>query len=175
MLRSMPQRTASIRPGPIRLRPVRDQDLDDVLTLNEAEVEMLAPMDRARFHELRGLAHRFDVVEVAGGFGGFVITFAPCTPYDSANYRWFGERHGAGDFYYLDRFVLHASQRRLGIGGQVYDELELVAAGYGRMALEVNLVPRNDASLAFHAGRGYAEVGRIGDDEHLVSLLEKEL
>jgi predicted GNAT superfamily acetyltransferase len=43
------------------------------------------------------------------------------------------------------------------------------------MALEVNLVPPNPASLAFHARRGYAEVGRIGDDDHLVVLLTKEL
>jgi uncharacterized protein len=39
----------------------------------------------------------------------------------------------------------------------------------------VNLVPRNDASLAFHARRGYEEVGRLGDDAHLVSLMEKPL
>jgi uncharacterized protein len=46
---------------------------------------------------------------------------------------------------------------------------------YGRMTLEVNLVPRNEASLAFHERRGYAEVGRLGDQEHLVSLMEKPL
>jgi predicted GNAT superfamily acetyltransferase len=39
----------------------------------------------------------------------------------------------------------------------------------------VNLVPRNDASLAFHARRGYVEVGRLGEDDHVVSLMEKSL
>jgi uncharacterized protein len=34
-------------------------------------------------------------------------------------------------------------------------------------------VPRNDASLAFHRARGYVEVGQLGDEDHLVSLLEK--
>jgi predicted GNAT superfamily acetyltransferase len=157
---------------PIRLRPVADADVPGVLALNEAEVRMLAPMDEYRFHELRALAHRFDVVEVAGRFGGFVVTFAPGSAYDSENYRWFGDRHGER-FYYLDRFVLDPARRRLGIGGLVYDDVERTAAAYGRMTLEVNLVPRNDASLAFHARRGYVEVGRLGDDEHLVSLLEK--
>jgi predicted GNAT superfamily acetyltransferase len=57
----------------------------------------------------------------------------------------------------------------------VYDELEDVARRYGRLALEVNLVPRNDVSLAFHDRRGYVEVGRLGDDAHLVSLMEKRL
>ena len=51
--------------------------------------------------------------------------------------------------------------------------MEQDARKHGRMALEVNLVPRNDASLAFHQRRGYVEVGRIGDEEHLVSLMEK--
>ena len=89
------------------------------------------------------------------------------------HYLWFGARHRS--FYYLDRIVLHREYRRQGLGTYVYDEVEAVAAPYGRLALEVNLVPRNDVSLAFHAGRGYVEVGRLGDDEHLVSLMEKTL
>ena len=156
------------------LRPVTDDDLADVLALNQAEVEMLAPMDETRFHQLRRTADRFDVVEVDGVFGGFVVAFAPGTAYDSENYRWFSDRHGER-FYYLDRFVLHADQRRRGLGGRVYDEVEQLAAAYGRMTLEVNLVPRNEASLAFHAARGYAEVGRLGDPAHLVSLMEKRV
>ncbi|MDX6299905.1 MAG: uncharacterized protein QOF53_1119 [Nocardioidaceae bacterium] len=155
------------------LRPLRDTDVADVLTLNEANVTALAPMDEARLHELRKIADRFDVVDVEGRFGGFVITFASGSPYDSENYLWFGSRHRS--FYYLDRIVLHDDFRRRGLGTYVYDEVEAVAAPYGRLALEVNLVPRNDASLAFHAGRGYVEVGRLGDDEHLVSLMEKAL
>ena len=163
--------------APFLLRPVDDPDLAHVLALNEAEVEKLAPMDEARFHELRGLAHRFDVVEVEGVFGGFVITFAPGSAYDSENYRWFSERHeGRGQgFYYLDRFVLRPERRRRGLGSLVYDELEGVAAAWGRMSLEVNLVPRNDASLSFHDRRSYVEVGRLGDADHLVSLMEKVL
>jgi predicted GNAT superfamily acetyltransferase len=175
MLPAMPSTTPPTGPSVI-LRPVADADVDDVLALNAAEVEMLAPMDEPRLHELRGWAHRFDVVDVDGAFGGFVVTFAPGSAYDSENYGWFSRRSGrANDFYYLDRFVLHASQRRRGIGGRVYDELEAVAAAYGRMVLEVNLVPRNEASLAFHARRGYVEVGQLGDPAHLVSLMEKPL
>ena len=71
--------------------------------------------------------------------------------------------------------MLHETFRRRGLGTFVYDEIEKVAGPYGRLALEVNLVPRNEASLAFHTGRGYVEVGRLGDEEHLVSLMEKAL
>lgn len=155
------------------LRPLRDTDVADVLTLNDANVVKLAPMDETRLHELRRLADRFDVLDVDGAFAGFVITFAPGAAYDSENYRWFSARHA--DFYYLDRIVLHEHYRRRGLGGFVYDEIERVAGPYQRLDLEVNLVPRNAASLAFHARRGYVEVGRLGQDDHVVSLMEKSL
>jgi len=113
------------------------------------------------------------VLDVDGAFAGFVITFAPGAAYDSENYRWFSGRHA--DFYYLDRIVLHEHFRRRGLGGFVYDEIESIAAPYQRLDLEVNLVPRNAASLAFHARRGYVEVGRLGQDDHVVSLMEKSL
>ena len=154
------------------LRPVADHDVADVLALNARNVTALAPMDENRFAQLRSWADRFDVLEHDGGFAGFVVTFGPGSAYDSPNYAWFTERHTTG-FYYLDRIVLHEGFRRQGLGGFVYDELERVAARHGRMTLEVNLVPRNDASLAFHDARGYVEVGRLGDPGHLVALMEK--
>ena len=157
-----------------KLRRIQPADHADVLALNQANVVKLAPMDEARLHQLDGWADRFDVIDVDGEFGGFVVTFAPGSAYDSENYRWFAERHGRS-FYYLDRIVLADSHRRQGLGTFVYDELEHVARRYGRLALEVNLVPRNDGSLAFHDRRGYVEVGRLGDAAHLVSLMEKEL
>jgi uncharacterized protein len=156
------------------LRRIRTDDHEQVLALNAANVVKLAPMDEARLLELEGMADRFDVVEVDGEFGGFVITFAPGTAYDSDNYRWFTERYD-GHFYYLDRIVLADDHRRQGLGSFVYDELEQVARRYGRLTLEVNLVPRNDASLTFHDRRGYVEVGQLGDQSHLVSLMEKHL
>lgn len=157
-----------------KLRPVSYDDHADVLALNAANVVKLAPMDEDRLEQLQQWADRFDVVEVDGRFGGFVITFAPGSPYDSENYRWFGERHG-DRFYYLDRIVLAVEHRRRGLGTFVYDEIERVARRYGRLALEVNLVPRNDASLAFHDRRGYVEVGQLGDHDHLVAMMEKQL
>ena len=157
----------------VLLRPVPEPDHDEVLALNLAEVVKLAPMDRPRLLELQGWADRFDVIEVEGAFGGFVVTVAPGTAYDSENYTWFGERYDS--VYYLDRVVLHPHARRRGVGRRVYDELETVAADYGRLTLEVNLEPPNEASLAFHTARGYAEVGRLGDPDHLVSLMTKEL
>ena len=156
-----------------KLRPLRDADVADVLALNAANVEMLSPLDEPELQELAGRADRFDVLDVDGRFAGFVVTMTAGGDYDSPYYRWFSQN--VDGFYYLDRIVLHPDFRRRGLGGFVYDEVERVAAPYGRLCLEVNLVPRNDASLAFHAGRGFVELGRLGDDVHLVSLMEKPL
>ncbi len=156
------------------LRPIRPADHAEVLALNEKNESLLAPMDEDRLAVLLRLADRADIVDVDGAFGGFVLTFAPGTTYDSANYRWFTDRHG-DRFYYLDRIVLHPEYRRRGLGMLVYDEIELAARTYGRMCLEVNVEPANAASLSFHQRRGYVEVGRLGEDGHRVSMLEKDL
>jgi predicted GNAT superfamily acetyltransferase len=157
----------------VRLRPVAESDVPAVLALNQAEVEKLAPMDEARLHELRRAADRFDVVEVDHAFAGFVVTFAPGADYDGEHYDWFGRRYD--DFYYLDRVALVEGVRRRGVGGAVYREVESSARPHGRMTLEVNLVPENAPSLAFHRNRGYVEVGRSGDEHHLVSLMVRSL
>jgi predicted GNAT superfamily acetyltransferase len=157
-----------------KLRPITEADVPDVLALNERNVELLAPMDEDRLHELNSLADRFDVLEVDGAFAGFVITFTPGAPYDSELYGWFSERYAA-DFYYLDRIVLHEDFRRRGLGGFVYDEMESTARKYGRLVLEVNVQPPNDPSIAFHAARGFTEVSRYDTGAKVVAMLEKPL
>lgn len=155
------------------LRPIEPEDHAFVLDLNARNVDVLAPMDDARLAQLLEWADRAEIVNHDGRPVGFVLTFPPGTDYDSDNYRWFTEQFG-DDFYYLDRIVLDDGFRRAGIGRAVYDELERSAAAYSRMTLEVNVEPRNDASLAFHHGRGYAEVGRLGEDGKVVTLLAKQ-
>jgi predicted GNAT superfamily acetyltransferase len=149
------------------------EDVPEILGLNERNVVNLAPLDEARLKQLCDWAARVEVVDVDGAFAGFVITFEVDSAYDSVNFRWFSDRYD--DFAYLDRIVLHEDFRRRRLGSFAYDAVEHAARPHGRLTLEVNLVPRNDPSLAFHAGRGYTEIGRIGDDEHLVSLMEKPL
>lgn len=157
----------------VRLRPLTSEDHADVLALNEQEVHLLAPMDADRLAALHDWSHRFDVIEVDGGFGGFVIVIEAGTAYDGDHYAFFSQAYE--EFLYLDRVVLASHVRRRGIGRVVYDELEGVARRFGRMTLEVNVDPPNPPSLAFHAGRGYVEVGRGGPDDHVVSLMVKEL
>ncbi len=159
---------------PPTLRPITDTDVPAVLALNHRFVEVLSPLDAERLAWLVGLADRAEVLEVDDKVAGFVVTFGPGSDYDSENYRWFSERFGS-DFYYLDRIVVAEHLRRRGLAGFVYEAMEAAAQEYGRMALEVNVDPPNHGSLAFHATRGYAEVGRLGEPGHAVALLVKEL
>ncbi|MEO3935451.1 GNAT family N-acetyltransferase [Dermatophilaceae bacterium Soc4.6] len=157
--------------SPARLRPLTDDDAPAVLHLNHLHVELLSPLDGPRLERLVAWADHADVIEVDGEVGGFVLTFAPGSDYDSDNYRWFAQRYD--DFTYLDRVVVDSRFRRRGIAAAVYEELE---AGAGaRMLLEVNVDPPNEPSLAFHRGRGYVEVGRGGEPGHVVALMAKEL
>jgi predicted GNAT superfamily acetyltransferase len=158
-----------------RLRPLVPADLPFVLDVNEADVDVLAPLDAARLRDLTALAHRADLIEVDDEHAGFVLVMGPGAAYDSPNYGWFSARYGA-DFLYLDRIVIAQGFRRRRLGSLVYEEVERDAAARGRLALEVNLEPPNHASLAFHRDRGYAEVGQRRDEAgKTVSLLVKEL
>lgn len=158
----------------VLLRDIADHDVPLVLDLNERNVELLAPLDAARLDQLSTWAHRAQVIEVAGEPAGFVITIPAGTDYDSPNYRWFSALYGSS-FHYLDRIVFEDRFRRRGLGSAVYDMIEADASTAGCLALEVNAEPPNPASLAFHAARGFAEVGRLGGAGKAVAMLAKDL
>ena len=156
----------------MKLRPITPADHAEVLALNERNVELLAELDQARLDELVAVADSAEVIEVDGAFGGFVITFSAGAAYDGENFAWFSDRYG--DFCYLDRVVIHEDFRRRGLGSQVYDELESTC-GRPLFALEVNIDPPNEGSLAFHRARGFVEVGQRVSGGHLVSMFLKPL
>ncbi len=161
--------------GPGGVRALEDRDVADVLALNQLEVEKLAPMDEAKLWAIHAVADRFDVVELDGEFAGFVITMRPGSGYWSEFYRWYADRFD-DQYYYLDRVVMTAATRGRGLGTQVYDGLEAHAATYGRLALEVNVEPLNEPSLAFHLSRGYETVAEVTDDVgHRRAMMVKEL
>jgi predicted GNAT superfamily acetyltransferase len=157
------------------LRDATPQDWPRLLALNSASVAELSPLDEQRLRYILELAERCLVVDSGdGAVAGFAIAVAPGAEYDSENYKWFGERYER--FLYLDRIAVDAACRRQGVGALLYDALEAQAAPFGRMVCDVNIAPRNDASLAFHAARGYREVGQLAHGSaKTVALLSKEL
>lgn len=117
-------------------------------------------------------------VEDDRGLAGFCLVLGPDADYGSVNYGWFAARYH--DFIYLDRVVVVPEQWGRGIGRSLYEEVERLAAerhpAATKFTLEVNLRPRNEASLRFHHRLGFREVGRqetpYGAE---VSLMERPL
>jgi predicted GNAT superfamily acetyltransferase len=159
----------------VKLRAARQSDWPRLLELNAASVQELSPLDETRLRYILELAHSCLVVESdSGDVAGFAIAVAPGADYDSANYAWLSERYER--FLYLDRIAVAADRRRSGIGAKLYDAMEQAAVSFRRMVCDVNIQPRNEASLAFHAARGYREVGQLAHGQHkTVVLMSKEL
>jgi predicted GNAT superfamily acetyltransferase len=156
------------------LRDASPADSSELLSLNESSVAVLSKLNERRLRYILALAHRSLVVERESKVVGFAIAIAPGTEYDSLNYAWFGEHFER--FLYLDRIAVAEPARREGLGAQLYDAMEESAEPFGRMVCDVNVEPPNEASLAFHARRGYREVGRLAHgSEKTVALLSKEL
>ena len=147
----------------VLIRPLAIEDAERVLAINEAVVHKLAPMDRDRFAWFVDQAACAWAADVDGELAGFVLVLAPGLAYESDNYRWFSERYD--DFRYLDRVAIDEPHRRSGVGSAIYRAVEAHAADLGLpVLLEVNEVPPNEASLAFHAARGYEPVGTLDHD-----------
>jgi predicted GNAT superfamily acetyltransferase len=159
----------------MKLRPAITQDQPRLLELNAASVQQLSPLDTERLRYILALAHSCLVLEDDDdGVVGFAIAVAPGADYYSSNYRWFAERYAR--FLYLDRITVDAAWRRRGVGARLYDAMEQAAARFERMVCDVNIEPRNDASLAFHAARGYREVGQLKHGSaKTVALMSKDV
>ena len=63
---------------------------------------------------------------------------------------------------YLDRVAFDAAAQGRGLGTLLYAEVDrlMTPREANHLALEVNVDPPNEPSLAFHARRGFVEVGR---------------
>ncbi len=160
------------------LRAYTLDDLAAIHAINEAEVPAVGT------ETIENLGHIADqsvialIAEIDEQIAGFCLVLAPGCDYDSMNYVWFSEFYD--DFVYLDRVAISPAFQRRGIGRRLYAEVERLTAERRPTAtvftLEVNLRPRNDNSLGFHAGLGFVEVG-VQETNHgsLVSLMSKPL
>ena len=107
---------------------------------------------------------------------GFLIAMTPEVPYWSSNFKWFRER--SDDFVYVDRVAVSPWFRKRGIAARLYGDVERFARSLGaaRITLEVNVRPRNEASLAFHERLGFVGLEeRDTDYGTRVLLMEKML
>lgn len=160
----------------VTIRETNENDLDAALLLNNASVPALNELTRDDLASLVDQSVVSLTAEVDGAFAGFCVVLGPGADYASLNYAWFSRNYT--DFAYLDRITVDPAFRRYGIGRAFYSELQTRLAGrYPVLLCEVNVRPRNDASLAFHHSIGFREVGQQDTDggAKTVSLLELPL
>jgi predicted GNAT superfamily acetyltransferase len=160
----------------IQLIDAEPSHYDALLQMNADAVPNVNLISRQQLAQLHRDAVRFRVAEMASGLCGFVLALSESADYTSMNFRWFQQRYPA--FVYIDRVVVHASQRSAGIGHALYSDVESHARKRAPiLACEVNLRPPNPRSLAFHERFGFREVGQQDTEEGAkrVCLMAKEL
>lgn len=158
------------------IREASTDDLGWVLATNNDAVPDVNELNREALERLADLACYFRVAENGRRRAGFLLAMRSGTDYDSPNFRWF--KKNFSDFVYVDRVVVEAPFRGLGIGKVFYADVQSYAEKISpHLTCEVNLDPRNDVSLLFHGAYGFNEVGQQVTEggRKRVSLLAKEL
>jgi hypothetical protein len=145
---------------PVSIETIASQDAAGeakLLALNNLHELETSHVDAAAWRSMIGEAF---AATVADGNAGFLLAFDQAAAYDSVNFRWFRARRPR--FVYVDRIVVAPEHRKRGIGRLLYEDLfaRAKAAGHDRVCCEVNLVPPNPGSDAFHERLGFSEVGR---------------
>jgi len=128
-----------------------------VLALNNAHAQELSWLDAPR---LRTLVGQTFYARCIGAGDAFLLAFDESADYDSPNYLWFRSRYPR--FVYVDRVVVADPWRGRGYARLLYADLfeQASQADHQFVVCEVNVVPPNPASDAFHAALGFSEVGR---------------
>lgn len=148
---------------------------DRLLALNNAHAVELSEVGMPAFERLIARAC------YARGYGepaAFLIAFDE-TAGDGIgpNYAWFKARYPR--FVYIDRVVVDGAARGRGLASRLYEDLFAVARAGGHVLVgcEVNSVPPNPVSDAFHARHGFAAVGlaHLADRGKTVRYLARPL
>ena len=138
------------------IRPLISSDYPELLALNNAhaaELSLLTEESFAHWVSVSFLTMR------AEAHPAFLLAFEQNAPYTSPNFLWFQQRMPR--FVYVDRIVVGAAARGLGLARILYQDLFLKAksASHDRIVCEVNSNPPNPGSDAFHAALGFTVVG----------------
>jgi len=139
------------------IRAVTSDDLPAVLALNNSHAMEVNALTADALAALVAVAAHARVVD---GGRGFLLALSERTPVQGPNHAWFVARYPA--FLYIDRVVIAPEARGLGHARRLYEDLAAIAAGRP-LCCEVNVVPPNPASLAFHDRLGFAACGEADD------------
>lgn len=146
-----------------------------MLELNNAAVPAVNELTSEEMAWFFDVAHCCLVADIAGFSVASPVALlvglnGPDTPYRSLNYEWFSERYER--FLYVDRVVVDPLAYRLGVGRSFYTAFIDTREDHTHLCAEVNTIPRNDRSLAFHDAMGFDDLGERSDQgsDHTVRM-----
>jgi len=143
----------------IHIRDAHDNDYPSVVRLNDEVVEQTSPMNLERLNYLSSLAAYFKVAVSDDQVVAFLLAMKNGASYQNGNYEWFCSRYHS--FLYVDRIIVDSTFQGCGIGTKLYRDLFRFAqaSGIPLITCEINVVPPNEISTAFHARIGFSEAG----------------
>ena len=145
------------------IREAKVSDFQCIININASEEEKTSPIDVARITHLNLWSDYHRVAVEGDQVIGFLLVMSDASDYDGGHFRWFVERYAS--FLYVDRIVIDQAHAGRGVGRALYCDLIEFATRRGCSALccEINVLPPNPASHAFHARFGFKEVGRSAE------------
>jgi len=133
-----------------------------LLALNNAHSVELSPLTLSELDQI--IRASFFSASINDS-DALLISFDQSYPHEHENLRWlrgFFSETPDKNFAYVDRVVVSPGARGKGYARALYTELfaRAKSAGHTRIVCEVNFVPPNPISDAFHAELGFHEIGR---------------
>ena len=162
-----------------RIRDIVPEDYEAIVAINNATVPAMNEQNLTSLAWLVEHATYARVVTDHAGVAAFLLGLERGTGYRSPNYQWFSERFDR--FLYVDRIAVASRARRLGLGSALYDDMASFARGRWPCILaEINIVPPNPETAAFHKRHGFEHVGELqhtyeGAHAEVVAMLRKGL
>ena len=102
----------------ISFKPYSDADQTFLLKLNQESVNATGPLNAEKLSLLQTQGCQITIAVVDDAIVGFLMVFNDGSEYDSVNYQWFDKRFKR--FSYIDRIVIDAASRGMGLGQQFY-------------------------------------------------------
>lgn len=158
------------------LNDIGESRLADVQLMNHAAQPAVNGLSIDEVRALQTDACHFRGAFAGERLAGFLLVLPVALDYTSLNYRWFSDRYN--DFVYVDRIVIAPEFQGDGLGRLLYEELITHFSGRAaQICAEVNVIPRNDVSLAFHERLGFSPVGEQATEggSKRVSLMVRPL
>ncbi|MEM9531841.1 MAG: GNAT family N-acetyltransferase [Pseudomonadota bacterium] len=160
----------------VTIRAATDRDMPWVLNQNNEAAPAVNALSMDQLSQLVSKTSAFRIAEIDGRPVGFLLAMTEGADYGSMNFQWFKAHYD--QFVYIDRVVIAASSRRLGVGRVLYADIHSYTERTAPvLTCEVNLHPPNPGSVRFHSVYGFREVGQQDTEggAKRVSLLALEV